>query len=115
MEPHRRRALTCEQDDRSGPLVSASFCTLAITGLTGVSCDRGWGRIADRSTNRAELEQEVYAGLLADNAGTIAGIVDGARAAIAAVDLAAVPVIAELSRLHLQEGCRGGSTGARSS
>ena len=63
-----------------------------------------WGRIADRSTNHAELEQKMYAGLLADDASTIAGIVDGARAAIAAVDLATVPVIAELSRLHLQEG-----------
>lgn len=49
-----------------------------------------WEFVTKRATDGKQLEDRVLAGLAEDDESVVAGIVEGARAATAAVDLAAV-------------------------
>jgi hypothetical protein len=64
---------------------------------------RWWKLVSERGTPPEELAAKVQKGLLQEDENVIAGVVEGARAATASVDIAAVPVIAELSRRFLSE------------
>jgi hypothetical protein len=62
-----------------------------------------WELVTKSAADAKQLEDRVLAGLAEDDESVVAGVVEGARAATAAVDLAAVPIIAELSRRHFQD------------
>ena len=62
-----------------------------------------WEFVTKGAADAKQLEDRILAGLAEDDESVIAGIVEGARAATAAVDLAAVPIIGELSRRHFQD------------
>jgi hypothetical protein len=99
----------------AGVLIAAASVTAAsaaaLPGLLGIAwqqhqnrrVQKWWDYLSRGATNPKELEARVLAGLLEDDANTIAGIVEGARAAVAAIDLAAVPIIAQLTRRYCQE------------
>lgn len=60
-----------------------------------------WWTCICTASDGAALQQKILMGLESDTDNVIAGVTEGARAACAAVDMAAVPIIAELSRRFL--------------
>ena len=64
---------------------------------------RWWDLVADRNRAPEDLAARIETGLAEDDEHVVAGVVGGARAASSAIELAAVVVIAELSRRFLHE------------
>ena len=85
-----------------GPLAVAAAAAPSLIGTAwmGMQTRRAnkWWQCILRADDAGELQAEIESGLLNESEHVIAGVVEGARAACAAVDLAAVPIIAELSR-----------------
>lgn len=81
----------------------------AIPGAVGIAFHRfqerrsqaWWNRVIHGATEPDALVAQIEAGLATDDVHVVAGIVGGARAAASSVELAAVSVIAELSRRYI--------------
>jgi hypothetical protein len=90
---------------------AAPLAAATLPGLIGVAwqqrqarrVDRWWKLVTEGAADAKQLEDRVLAGLADDDESVVAGVVEGARAATAAVDLAAIPIIAELSRRHFRD------------
>lgn len=109
-------------DETKDAVTTGAAISLAITGVIGAPAaavpglvglawmrlqdrrvKKWWKLVVDRAARPAELAEKIEAGLAEDDENVVAGVVGGARAASAAIELAAVPVIAELSRRYFQE------------
>lgn len=85
-----------------GPIAAAvAVAPLMISSawqaLQSRRANKWWDGVC-RADEAGDLQAKIRTGLLEDSEYVIAGVVEGARAACAAVDMAAVPIIAELSR-----------------
>jgi hypothetical protein len=84
----------------------------AIPGILGILYaefrkrreEKWWNLVTDGDEVPGKTADRVAAGLATDNANVVAGVVGGAHAAASAIELAAVPIIAVLSRRYLKEG-----------
>lgn len=91
-----------------GPLAIAVAAAPSLIGTAwmGMQTRRvnKWWQCVCRADDAGELQAKIETGLLNESEHVIAGVVEGARAASAAVDMAAVPIIAELSRRFIAAG-----------
>lgn len=90
---------------------ASPIAAAAIPGVLGLAWKRlqdrrvkkWWDLVVERTGTPEELSAKIEAGLAEEDENVVAGVVGGARAASSAIELSAVPVIAELSRRFLQE------------
>jgi hypothetical protein len=101
---------------------TAANAALAVAGVAGVKAatipgmlglayakfqqgrhEKWWTLVIEGREDPSDLVARINAGLAEEDDKVITGVVGGARAAAAAIELAAVPVIAALSRRYLNE------------
>jgi hypothetical protein len=89
----------------TGPLSGLAAAFTPLIGAAWQACSarrmETWLQRLLATKDAAQLEAEIHRALLDESEEVVAAVVEGARAAASAISLAAVPIIAELSRRFL--------------